>query len=118
MAIENELDMVLPRIPGGTTVPAGVYFNERAMCTFLATAGQALPPMDWWRLVGTTSAITTTLASAAAAINTALNGPASGLTPVSGSSAYTGYFTANNLSAYTSSSAYLPQSRGQGSQES
>jgi hypothetical protein len=108
MALENELDMVAPRIAGGTVVPVGTYFNAKNMCIKACSASETLPALDWWHKISTASS--TALDTAATNLNALLNGPAPGLSAQTGT-AYA--YTSGSLSTYTSS--MLPSAgKGQG----
>lgn len=106
MSLEEEATMVMPRIPGGVTVPSGTYINFRTMAFTQCTSDTALPAMDWWHQVTNVSGSAST-ATVTSGVNTLLNA----VGPIAGNYA----FVAANLHSYTS--ADLPQSKGTGAQD-
>jgi hypothetical protein len=107
MALAEELNMATTRIPGGTVVPVGTYFNPGNLAVQAAANGDTLPALDWWYKLSATSS--TSLATAATNLNALLNNPTPGLLNSTGT-AYA--YTSALLSAYTAS--MLPESKGQG----
>lgn len=107
MALENEVDMVMSRLPGGAQVSAGSYWNCRTNAIYQNTSDSTLPLMDFWHFIPTATAGNESLATCATKINTALNA----LSPIAGNYAY----TSSNFHAYSGSD--LPQSKGTGAQD-
>ena len=105
MALENEVDQVMSRLPGGAQVGAGSYVNFNKMCIFQTTSDTTLPnTLDWWHFIPTATAGNESLATCATKINTALNA----LSPIAGNYAY----VAANFHAYTSGDAMQQKGTG------
>jgi hypothetical protein len=105
MAIENEVDQVMGRFPGGALAPTGSFWNVRTGAVFQQTSDGTLPALDWWHFIPTATAGNESMSSCATKINTALNA----LSPIAGNYA----FTSSNLHSYNSGTD-LPQSKGTG----
>ena len=108
MAIENEVDMVMSRLPGGAQVSAGSYWNCRTNAIYQNAADLTLPALDFWHFIPTATAGNELLSTCATKINAALNA----LSPIAGNYA----FVAGNLHAYNSGTD-LPQSKGTGASD-
>jgi hypothetical protein len=107
VSLENEVDMVMSRLPGGAQVSAGSYWNCRTNAIYQNAADSTLPLMDFWHFIPTATAGNESLATCATKINTALNA----VSPIAGNYSY----SSSQLHAYTS--ADLPTSKGQGASD-
>jgi hypothetical protein len=118
MSLQDEWDMVMPRIPGGTLVPSGTYVTLETLgitgtIAFTQTTSDATLPTgaDWWHALPTAtvsgSASTATVASG---LNTTLNATGAGnaLGPIASNYAY----TSANLSSWVSGDAMQQKGLG------
>jgi len=121
VSLQDEFDMVMPRIPGSQLVPSGTYvclttLGPTGTIAFTQTTSDAtLPAIDWWHALptGTVSGSAST-ATVASGLNTTLN--ATALSNSIGPIASTYAYTSSNLASWVSGDA--PQSKGLGAQSS